>query len=90
MNTYTHDDLERDRNDRTHDGRYGYDVEWLKNEVDLNHYASGPGLRHFYSMIEWCIDNCNNKWSVHWSEECVMFDDETDAMAFKLRSCECQ
>lgn len=85
MNTYTHDDLERDKNDRWHEGHYGYDVEWLKNEVDLNYFAGGPGLKDFYLMVAWCIDNCNNKWSLLWNEECAEFDDTSDAMAFKLR-----
>ena len=85
MKLYTHDDLERDRNDKTHSGHFGYDVEWLKNEVNLDHWAGGPGLGNFCSMVAWCIDNCNNKWSLHWNEECAMFDDESDAMAFKLR-----
>lgn len=85
MDTYTHDNLKRDRNNRSHNGHYGFDVNWFKNEIDLDYYAGGPGLKDFYLMIAWCIDNCSNKWFMDWNSESAMFENIHDAMAFKLR-----
>lgn len=84
MNTYTHYDLKRDRNDRSHDGHYGYNVDLDKYSFDLDHFAGGPGLKDFYLIIAWCIDNCSNKWFIDWNSETVIFEAMHDAMAFKL------
>ena len=85
MDIYTHDDLQRDRNDRSHGGHYGYDVDSDKYSFDLDEWALGPGLKDFSLMAAWCINNCSNKWSMDWNSEMVIFEDIHDAMAFKLR-----
>jgi len=83
---YTLEDLYRDRNDKTYfNGHCGYNIKNAKNYIDLDYYAGGPGIIEMYEMAEWCINNCNSKWSLKWNEEEALFEDETDAIAFKLR-----
>lgn len=83
---YTHQDLARDRLSKTHGGHYGNHVAWNRYNLDLDALWGGPGVEGvIYDMAEWCIDNCANDWALHWNEERAIFNDESDAVAFKLR-----
>ena len=65
----------------------------LKDDIKYSVWAvrkdAKPGWHREYKELEqWCKENCNEEYIVVVSspiERIFVFDDETDALAFKLR-----
>lgn len=50
-------------------------------DIELENRASDGWEKEFFA---WCTENCNGYWSVY-NEFWVLFELDSDAMAFKLR-----